>query len=109
MPYAIDKAVRRANRFALAQRLWREGCGAGEAGVRCRAGLFAAALRLRFADVQLSPGSVLRVTSLTDGARQHLTAAALTQWRQGSAWFNGPAVHVELLRAALSAAATSVG
>lgn len=57
VPYAIDKAVRRANRFALAQRLWREGCGAGEAGVRCRAGLFAAALRLRFADGRAAPSA----------------------------------------------------
>ena len=45
-PYAIDVGVRRANRFALTQRLWREGCGGGELGLRCRAGLFAAALRL---------------------------------------------------------------
>lgn len=50
VPYAIDNAVRRANRFALTQRLWREGCGGGEAGVRCRAGLFEAALRLRLAE-----------------------------------------------------------
>ncbi|WP_079432802.1 hypothetical protein [Zoogloea sp. LCSB751] len=50
VPYAIDNAVRRANRFALAQRLWREGCGDGQIGRRCRAGLFAAALRLRLAD-----------------------------------------------------------
>ena len=50
LPYAIDKAVRRANLFSLAQRLWREGCGPGEAGAACRAGLFAAAVRLRLAD-----------------------------------------------------------
>ena len=59
----------------------------------------AQALRLRFDDVQLSPGSVLRVTSLADGARQHLNAGTLAQWRHGSAWFNGSAVKVELLRA----------
>jgi len=49
VPYAIDNAVRRANRFALTQRLWREGCGGREVGARCRAGLFAAAVRLRLA------------------------------------------------------------
>jgi hypothetical protein len=55
VPYAIDNAVRRANRFALTQRLWREGCGGGEAGARCRAGLFEAALRLRLDDGWASP------------------------------------------------------
>ena len=55
VPYAIDASVRRANRLVLTQRLWREGCGAGEAGMRCRAGLFAAALRLRLADGRAGP------------------------------------------------------
>ena len=32
-PYAIDVGVRRANRFVLTQRLWREGCGGGELGL----------------------------------------------------------------------------
>ena len=50
MPYAIDNAVRRANRLALTQRLWQEGCGPAAAGQQCRAGLFVAALRLRLAD-----------------------------------------------------------
>ncbi|MBK7423405.1 MAG: hypothetical protein IPJ48_10080 [Propionivibrio sp.] len=46
VPYAIDIATRRANGFALTQRLWREGCGdADPAAIRCRAGLFIAALR----------------------------------------------------------------
>lgn len=55
LPYAIDVAVRRANRLALAQRLWREGCGDGEAGWRCRAGLWQAALRLRLGDDRRLP------------------------------------------------------
>lgn len=55
VPYAIDNAVRRANRFALTQRLWREGCGAGEVGLRCRAGLFEAALRLSLAEGRAAP------------------------------------------------------
>jgi len=46
VPYAIDIATRRANGFALTQRLWREGCGdADPVAIRCRVGLFAAALR----------------------------------------------------------------
>ncbi len=46
IPYAIDNATERANGFALTQRLWREGCGGDDpAARRCRAGLFAAALR----------------------------------------------------------------
>jgi trimeric autotransporter adhesin len=57
-------------------------------------------LRLNFADVQLQPGSKLRITSLLDGAQQHLTAETIKQWRNTSAYFNGPAVRVELIAAA---------
>lgn len=46
-PYAIDNATDRANQFAAWQRLWSEGCGSGEAGDRCRAGAFIAALQSR--------------------------------------------------------------
>lgn len=56
-------------------------------------------LRLRFDRVELAPGTVLRLTSLTDGARQHLNATTIEQWRRTSAWFNGPLVKVELLAA----------
>ena len=46
IPYAIDNATERANGFALSQKLWREGCGARDLPARrCRAGLFAPALR----------------------------------------------------------------
>lgn len=46
VPYAIDNASERANGFALTQRLWHEGCGGGTLEAqRCRAGLFAAAVR----------------------------------------------------------------
>jgi hypothetical protein len=46
IPYAIDNATERANGFALSQKLWREGCGDSDLPARrCRAGLFAAALR----------------------------------------------------------------
>jgi trimeric autotransporter adhesin len=56
-------------------------------------------LRLKFTDVQLQPGSKLRITSMLDGAQQHLTAETIKQWRNTSAYFNGPAVRVELIAA----------
>ncbi len=56
-------------------------------------------LRLNFTDVQLQPGSRLRITSLIDGAQQHLNAETMQQWRNTSAYFNGPAVRVELIAA----------
>lgn len=45
LAYAIDNATDRANGFSLTQRLWREGCGAGTQGRRCRGDLVIAALR----------------------------------------------------------------
>jgi trimeric autotransporter adhesin len=59
----------------------------------------AQSLRLRFDRAELSPGSVLRITSLADGARQHLNATTIKQWRHSSAYFNGEAVKVELIAA----------
>ena len=55
VPNAIDDAKLRANRFAVDQLLWKEGCGAPDGvAVACRAGLFAAVLRYRLSG-QLSP------------------------------------------------------
>jgi V8-like Glu-specific endopeptidase len=59
----------------------------------------ARSMRLLFDAIELAPGSVLRLTSLTDGARQHLNATTARQWRQTSAYFNGSAVLVELIAA----------
>ncbi len=42
---AIDDATDRANVIALTQRLWRDGCGTGDAGVACRRGVVAASLQ----------------------------------------------------------------
>lgn len=42
--YFYDNATDRANLLPVWQRLWREGCGDGEAGDACRRELFAAAL-----------------------------------------------------------------
>lgn len=61
-------------------------------------------LRLYFSGTVLgaapAPGgveTVLRLTSLEDGAVQHLTGKQLEQWRYSSAFFNGDAVRVELI------------
>lgn len=56
-------------------------------------------LRLTFRHVELADDSYLRLTSLEDGARQHLHQAHLLQWQNTSAYFNGPAVRVELIAA----------
>ncbi|MEW5967740.1 MAG: hypothetical protein AB1720_12230 [Pseudomonadota bacterium] len=42
--YFIDNATDRANLFSVWQTLWQHGCGAGDAGARCRQEAFAAAL-----------------------------------------------------------------
>ncbi|MHC5008460.1 MAG: trypsin-like peptidase domain-containing protein, partial [Planctomycetota bacterium] len=60
-------------------------------------------MRLRFDRATLgSPPAggrptVLRLTSLQDGAVQHLDRVGLDQWRNTSAYFNGDAVAVELI------------
>ncbi len=53
-------------------------------------------LRLRFINANLGSGSYLVVTSLLDGAEQRLDAAALAQWQNTSAFFNGDALDVRL-------------
>ena len=56
VPYAIDIAVKRANGFALTQRLWQDACGDADLPARrCRAGLFTAALRRALADGRKAP------------------------------------------------------
>ena len=63
----------------------------------------AAWIRLTFDDVVLGRApvggqeTVIRITSLADGAVQTLDAVALGQWRETSAYFNGEAVSVELI------------
>jgi mono/diheme cytochrome c family protein len=81
VPYAIDNAVRRANRFALTQRLWREGCGGGEAGARCRGGLFEAALRLRLDDGRAPPPDA----AFEAAVARPLRASAARLWPAGLA------------------------
>jgi len=57
----------------------------------------AAFIRLFFENTVLAPGSTLKLTSLLDGAVQHLTAEGLQQWGDSSAFFNGSAVRIELI------------
>ncbi len=54
-------------------------------------------IRLTFEEARLADGTVLRMTSLADGAMQHHTAATLEQWNDTSAYFNGNAVRIELI------------
>ena len=46
--YAIDNSTDRANGFALTQKLWRQGCGDGDKGARCRAALLTRTLQYAF-------------------------------------------------------------
>ncbi len=54
-------------------------------------------IRLTFQEARLAEGTVLRMTSLADGAMQHHTATTLEQWQGTSAYFNGNAVRIELI------------
>ena len=54
-------------------------------------------IRLTFEEARIADGTVLRMTSLADGAMQHHTATTLEQWNNTSAYFNGNAVRVELI------------
>jgi V8-like Glu-specific endopeptidase len=65
-------------------------------------------LRLQLAEVKLPKGAQLVITSLQDGAQQHLSAKTAAQWQNTTAYFNGPAVRVEL-RAARAGDAGSFG
>lgn len=82
IPYAIDNATERANTFALTQRLWREGCGDAELPARrCRAGLYAAALRHA-----LSGGQAwVPDASFEQSVAQPLRAEAGRRWPGGLA------------------------
>ena len=52
-------------------------------------------LRLVF-DQTTTNAPMIRITSLLDGAVQHLTPVTLAQWQYTSAYFNGDSVLVEL-------------
>lgn len=83
VPNAIDDAKLRANRFAVYQLLWKEGCGtSGEAAVACRAGLFAAVLRYRLSGQPSSHGAD---ASYRAKVVVPLLAAARARWPGGLA------------------------
>jgi len=54
-------------------------------------------LRVFFAAATLGPESRIRVTSLLDHDSQSLGARHLLEWRHSTAFFNGPALKVELV------------
>ncbi len=50
-------------------------------------------------DIALGNESILRITSYGDGAVQTMNATHVEQWNNGSAYFNGNAVQVEVIAA----------
>jgi len=65
----FDLSTDRANRIAIVNRLWEEGCGADEAGAACRAALLKAALayRLTGARAEWQPAATEREAALLQG------------------------------------------
>ncbi len=57
----------------------------------------ASSFQLDFRGTKLVHGAHIRMTSLQDGAVQHLNKHTLAQWQMKSAWFNGDTVIVELI------------
>ncbi|MBL8394485.1 MAG: hypothetical protein JNK99_06980 [Candidatus Accumulibacter sp.] len=82
VPYTIDNATERANGLALTQRVWREGCGSTDATAqRCRAGLFAAALRHALSGGQ----SWTADPAFAEAVSRPLRAEAQRRWPAGLA------------------------
>jgi len=82
VPYAIDNATDRANRFAATQLVWREGCGDDSAASqRCRAALFAAALRYRLS----GQSSAVASPDFDSSVVAPLVASARMRWPAGLA------------------------
>ena len=54
-------------------------------------------VRVVFSEARLAAGSRVRITSLQDGDVQTLNAEHLRQWQNSTAYFNGPAVMLELI------------
>jgi mono/diheme cytochrome c family protein len=79
---AIDDATDRANRIALTNTLWRDGCGAGEAGVECRASALIAAAQF----------VLTHERAYDHGARFQTQVAATLQRSAQRLWASGLAV-----------------
>ncbi|HQR10983.1 MAG TPA: hypothetical protein PLW68_06615 [Casimicrobiaceae bacterium] len=86
VPNAIDNAKLRANRFAVSQRLWTEGCGGTDAAaVRCRGALLAAVLQYRLS----GENHFDRLSAAyRDDAVLQLIRTSLARWPQGLALGN---------------------
>ena len=83
VPNAIDDATLRANRFAVNQLLWQQGCGGNdEPAVTCRAGLFAAVLQYRLSGQQHFDRAD---PSYRDNVAARVTTASRRQWPGGLA------------------------
>lgn len=54
-------------------------------------------IRLYFDVADLAPGAVVRITSALDGHQQTLDADAIAKWSNSTAYFNGPAVAVDVI------------
>lgn len=104
VPRAINNATDRANRFALWQRLWQDGCGASRsteasgqfgkhpAARACRAAMFEASLHHR-----LNRGRGYPAT-LRDTIRPAFAATQATQWSTGLALPNSDIPNRDPLR-----------
>lgn len=64
----------------------------------------AAWMRAYFSSIQLPPGSVLRLTSLLDAEEQELDRFTAEMWSNGSAYFNGNQILVEIVAAPFTSA-----
>ena len=83
VPNAIDNAKLRANRFAVDQLLWNEGCGGNdEPAIRCRAALFMAVLQYRLSGEQQFDRAA---ASYRDEAAARLTQVSRQRWPGGLA------------------------
>ena len=83
VPNAIDNAKLRANRFAVDQLLWDEGCGGNdEPAIRCRAALFTAVLQYRLSGQQQFDRAA---ASYRDEAAARLTSVSRQRWPGGLA------------------------
>ena len=83
VPNAIDDATLRANRFAVNQLLWQQGCGGNdEPAVTCRAGLFAAVLQYRLSGQQHFDRAD---PSYRDNVAARVATASRRQWPGGLA------------------------
>jgi hypothetical protein len=79
-PYAIDAATDRANLYAATQLLWRDGCGAGDAGVQCRAAALELSLRFLLGGAQ---GIDLADAAYTGSLAPALGRQSRRQWPAG--------------------------